>query len=397
MNLLTFEESEHIILKYVPKLGKGNQTDIIFNIKDNIKKFFNNPQESGTFTSRHLLIKIKKVKLSQDFVQNIITVNIRYDKDYVKDNELTQLQKNILGYPLHSIVIRNNFPHKLSPLIEHCVKNKNMLFTDEQIIFNNCNSIVPAILIYVIHHMDNIVSLCYQHIGNQKVNKDGFTNMYKKYIEAVEKHEEKIERERLEKERAEKARIQKEKEEAEKAKQEALDKKKKDDKYKNKIPDYLNKVNVNHVKLSPEEYDNYCTLSEKDQVLYLKKREYIQGKCGKVKPLFRTKTYKPKTPEPKPKPEEKSNNTVWNWFDKDSKDKEKDKEKETKKLKTDEIKPNTSLLEKYAQEKGSTSIYKSKSLPTQSDNRISYASMSEHAHLNEAHQEYTVKNKATVI
>lgn len=372
MNLITPEEVDHIITKYVPKLGKDNPINVILSIQHNIKQFFKNAEESGTFTSRHLIIKIKRIRLSPDFIQNIITVNIRNDNNY-RNNQLTPLQKNILGFPVHSLVIKNNFPSQILPLVNNCVKKKNMLFTDEQIILNNCNSIVPSILIYIIHHIDNIISLCYQHIGSEKVKKDRFTEMHQKYVKAVEKHEKKIERERIEKEGAEAARIEKERQQKEKTAQDAVDKEKKQDKYKSKVPKYLEKVNISNVTLSSREYNNYCALPEHQQIIFLKKKKWMEAKCGKSKPLFRTKKLSPK-PIDKPNPIDKS--------------------KPIDKL-------SGSILEKYTQERKHTDLYKTHSTSTEeSEKKVSFASMSEHAHLNQAyHSEHKKKisSKRTTI
>lgn len=332
---VSLAETDQLISRYVPQLGKKLPIQVVNLINDSLTDFFKGNQ-AGVFQGDCADINISERQTSSKFHQHIISVNIRKDEEFLKNNKMTKLMKNIIGLPIHSQVLKENVPSATMHIINYLIKHKSIYFNDERIIINNTHPLISAILIYIFCHIDNVLTIYYQHINNKKLNGGDFKATYDKYLKANQEHTAQL--------------------------VEIREKKQKEEEIAK------NQISVDNVKMTQEELDGYSVLTEKQKQEFLKRKILLDSKRKSSKPLFITKRHKPEKVVVK----EESNiyeteSKSWSlWKSKTQKNHEPAKPTQTK-----------SVLDKYTTESShGNDVYKS------GGNDFSFSAMSEHAYLN---------------
>jgi hypothetical protein len=338
------EETDELISRYVPQLGKKTPLEVVTIIKDSLKKFCQTGQ-NGIFNGNITSTTVNERHTSSKFHQHIISVSIRKDDEFLKNNKMTQLMKNLIGLPIHSKVLKENIPSVTMNIINYLIKQKSIYFVDDRIIINNSHPLVSAILVYIFCHIDNVLTIYYQHINNNKLNDGEFKSTYQKYLKANTEHIAEI--------------------------AEVRDNKQKE------LEIAQNQISIDNVKMTQEELDGYSLLTERQKQEFLKRKILMDSRKKASKPLFITKRnqyVKPTVNEhslngTKDKSQvethkNESENKSWSfWKTKQQKDYQQNTSHKT-------------VFDKMTKESNGNDIYKSK------DNDISFSSMSEHAYLN---------------
>lgn len=175
-------ETDQIINRFTSQLGHKPIVIVVKKIMDNIMSIIKAGYDPN-FDGQLFNIQVKHTGLSESLYQFIITATYRNDIQYRNTLPPESIEEKLCGLCIHSNVMKHLMSSPTRKLLKKIEKIKGITYSDDRIIMNNCNVVIPAIIVYNLNHVTEVMAktVMYQHILDKSCNQDNFMKHYKKY------------------------------------------------------------------------------------------------------------------------------------------------------------------------------------------------------------------------